>query len=467
MRRLIAIIGLLALVLVACGDDVGDGGPVTTLPDSPGSSTTTDTTAPGTGTTTTTTPPPTTQPVGERFVQVYLVQDSAYAKAVTRTVPGTLDVAANAVRALIAGPTASEAEAGLSTAIPEDTLLLGIDISGGIATVDLSQEFEQGGGTFGMTSRLAQVVYTLTQFDTVDEVVFWIDGELVTVFSGEGILLEEPVGRSDYESALPLSAPAARWTQSDLPSLEGVPLDEQRRVVLVTSDDVLNVRSGAGVDNEITGMLAPGAVVRVTGQRRAVGTSTWLEIVTPDGSGWVNGRFLGAVVSDAVFAADPKVLALLQQMAEIMADDGDLTSVVSSRGLYVAHNAPPIRFDVDQLATVMTDTTTYKWGSAALEPGSPEIPSRTFAEAIGDRFVSTFVDDDVSLMRDTAEVGGNGIPAEYAIPFEFEGFHFVSVYDSGDDPQYGGLDWTAWYVSIDYESGEPRVVGLTVNEWSP
>ncbi len=466
MRRLVVIISVLALVLVACGDDVGDGGAVTTLPNSP-SSTTTDTTAPGSGTTTSTTPTQTTQPVGERFVQIYLVQDGAYAKAVTRAVPGTLDVAANAVRALIDGPTASEAEAGLSTAIPQDTLLLGIDISDGVATVDLSQEFEQGGGTFGMTSRLAQVVYTLTQFDSVDEVVFWIDGELVTVFSGEGILLEEPVGRSDYESALPLSAPAARWTQSELPSLEGVPLEEQRRVVLVTSDDVLNVRSGAGVDNEIVGMLEPGAVIRITDEGRTVGTSTWFEIATPDGVGWVNARFLGAVVSDAAFAGDPKVLALLQQMAEIMADDGDLTSVVSSRGLYVAHNAPPIHFDTDQLAILMTDATTYKWGSAALEPGSPEIPSRTFAEAIGDRFVSTFVDDDVSLMRDTVELGGNGNIAEYAIPFEFEGFHFVSVYDPGDEARYEGLDWTAWYVSIDYEDGEPRVVGMTLNEWAP
>lgn len=53
------------------------------------------------------------------------------------------------------------------------------------------------------------------------------------------------------------------------------------------------------------------------------------------------------------------------------------------------------------------------------------------------------------------------------IPYELRGFNFVSAYDPGDDQQYGGLDWTAWYVSIDYENGEPVVVGLTLNEWSP
>jgi hypothetical protein len=115
----------------------------------------------------------------------------------------------------------------------------------------------------------------------------------------------------------------------------------------------------------------------------------------------------------------------------------------------------------------MSDATTYRWGSAALSPDDPEIPQRTFAEAVGDSFVSVFDDPDVSVKYDEAELGGNGIPAEYAIPFEFDGLHFVSLYDSGDDPQYGGLDWKAWYVSIDFEDGEPVVVGLTVNEWSP
>lgn len=461
MRRLIAVITVLAMALAACGDDVGDGGPVTTV--APDTTTTTPSTPSTTGGETTTT----TEPVGERNLQVWFVQDGLYARAVTRTVPGTVDVATNAIEALIDGPTAAEIEDGLATAIPADTLLLGVDIADGVATIDLSSEFEQGGGTFAMTSRLAQVVYTLTQFDTVDEVVFWIDGEVVTVFSGEGLLLDGPVDRSDYESALPLNAPAELFGQSDLPSIDGVPAGELGRVVLVAEDDVLNARSGAGVDNPIIAMLEPGVVVRLNGSDATVGSSRWVEIALPEASGWVNARYLGAVVSDTEFAGDEAVLDLLERMSEIMAADGDLSDVISSRGLYVAHNAPPIHFEPDTLDTLMTDATTYKWGSAALGADSPELPSRTFAEAVGDRFVSAFDDTDTSLRFDEAELGGNGIPAEFVIPFEFEGFHFVSVYDPGDDEQYGGLDWTAWYVSIDYEDGEPVVVGMTVNEWSP
>ena len=53
------------------------------------------------------------------------------------------------------------------------------------------------------SSASRQVVYTLTQFSTVKSVVFQIDGETVTVFGGEGIVLDGPVGRADFHDQLP------------------------------------------------------------------------------------------------------------------------------------------------------------------------------------------------------------------------------------------------------------------------
>src|SRR5690606_35283550 len=71
-----------------------------------------------------------------------------------------------------------------------------------IATVDLSAEFESGGGSFSVMARLAQVVFTLTQFPTVDTVQFLLEGEPVEVFSGEGVILDGPIGR-DFEEIQP------------------------------------------------------------------------------------------------------------------------------------------------------------------------------------------------------------------------------------------------------------------------
>jgi hypothetical protein len=55
-----------------------------------------------------------------------------------------------------------------------------------------------------MQMRLGQVVYTLTQFPTVEGVRFELDGRPVDVFSGEGIILDHPVSRADYDDLLPV-----------------------------------------------------------------------------------------------------------------------------------------------------------------------------------------------------------------------------------------------------------------------
>jgi spore germination protein GerM len=152
---------------------------------------------------------PTATPAGTTIVRAYFVLGSATGNEglvpVLREVPTTKAVATAAVRELLAGPSSVEraASPAISSAIPAGTTLLGITIADGVATVDLSREFESGGGTESMLSRLAQVVYTLTQFPTVQGVRFELDGRPVTVFGGEGIMLDDPVGREDYYEQLP------------------------------------------------------------------------------------------------------------------------------------------------------------------------------------------------------------------------------------------------------------------------
>jgi spore germination protein GerM len=155
------------------------------------------------------TPPasPTATPAGTTIVRAYFwlegPQGTAGLVGVLREVPETRAVATAAMNALVAGPTAAERDGGISSAVPAGTQLLGISIENGIATVDLSSEFESGGGSASVLTRLGQVVYTLTQFPTVDSVVFRVEGRTVTVFGGEGVILDGPVARDDYHDLLP------------------------------------------------------------------------------------------------------------------------------------------------------------------------------------------------------------------------------------------------------------------------
>lgn len=123
---------------------------------------------------------------------------------VVREVAETQAVAGAAMNALLAGPTVDESAGRVITSgVPAGSRLLGLSITDGVATVDLSAEFESGGGSTSVFVRLGQVVYTLTQFPTIQAVVFRIEGRPVTVFSGEGIVLDGPIGRRDYEDLLP------------------------------------------------------------------------------------------------------------------------------------------------------------------------------------------------------------------------------------------------------------------------
>lgn len=120
-------------------------------------------------------------------------------------------VAAGAIEALLLGPSGEEAAEGIASAIPAGTRLNGVTISDGVATVDFGDSFDDGGGTTSMSMRVAQVVFTLTQFDSVRAVTFEMDGRKLDVLGGEGILLEEPQTREmweDYSPAVLIEHPA-------------------------------------------------------------------------------------------------------------------------------------------------------------------------------------------------------------------------------------------------------------------
>ena len=183
-RALVAVLALAVLVLVACGDDDGDD-----------AATTTTTTAATSSTTTATTAEPAEAP---RLVSVYLLRGEHLGVGEARTA-ATSGVVGEALRALLAGPTDFEREIGFTTAIPPGTELRGVDLDGDTARVDLSAAFTSGGGSASMQARVAQVVHTATQVDGVERVRFLVEGEEVESIGGEGVMVDEPLGRDAFE----------------------------------------------------------------------------------------------------------------------------------------------------------------------------------------------------------------------------------------------------------------------------
>ena len=111
------------------------------------------------------------------------------------------------MEALLQGPDELEVEIGWGTAIPPGTELVDLAVSDGNATVDLSAEFEEGSGTLAEFMRVGQVVFTLTQFDSIDTVTFRIEGQDRTALASHGIDVSSPVDRDDFEGVRALVMP--------------------------------------------------------------------------------------------------------------------------------------------------------------------------------------------------------------------------------------------------------------------
>ena len=243
----VALIATLALAVGSCGTDESAGSTTTESPTSTVPVTTTST-APAT----TTTVSSTTTSVSTVGRVVYFLLDEVgggtggpFLVPVYREGPESDDAASDAVELLLAGPTADETAGipAMHTAIPEGTSLLGLSVDDGVATVDLSSEFDDGGGSAGMFARLAQVVFTVTRATGVGEVAFDIAGEPVTVFSSEGIELNRPQTRADYYDWLPaifVDSPA--WGEPVTSPIEVQGLSnvfEAVSQIMLTNDDGL------------------------------------------------------------------------------------------------------------------------------------------------------------------------------------------------------------------------------------
>ena len=191
-RRLAWVAGALAAAgaLGACGVPI-DGQPAELSRSGvpfhlldPSSPTTTSTTAPS--------------PI-EVPVKIFLVGANGHLVARDRDVPVSAPDLVTVLSALVVGPTDAEAAAGLGSAIPAQTTVLGATISGGVATVNLGLTFGQLVGP-PQIQAVAQVVFTAAALPGVAGVMFQLAGQPVEVPVASGA--QVPVANTSQFASL-------------------------------------------------------------------------------------------------------------------------------------------------------------------------------------------------------------------------------------------------------------------------
>ncbi len=205
-------------------------------------------------------------------------------------------------------------------------------------------------------------------------------------------------------------------------------------VVLVQEDDVLNVRSGAGVQYPILDTLHPQATgIRLTGKRQPVGESLWVEILRPvGGTGWVNAFYLTEEVKPERFCADARVNQLIADfVGAVLARDGQaLAQLVSPQhGLMIRYEwwNPEVSYRTrGEVEAIFNETTERFWGN---EDGSGFPIRGSFRDVILPRLMN-ILDAEYSLHCNILEVGVSvgGTAGLVVLPYEYANFRYVALY---------------------------------------
>jgi hypothetical protein len=139
-------------------------------------------------------PSPTATPTSNRKVtyQLWFTQNGKLfvTKRTELFAPG---VAQLSLDGLFKGPTTTERNAGIETAMPSVGTADILDLTSGLATVQMSSTFFEETGAANRMRR-AQVVYTLTQFSTIRRVRFAM---------ADGNVLPKAWSRADFGGLLP------------------------------------------------------------------------------------------------------------------------------------------------------------------------------------------------------------------------------------------------------------------------
>lgn len=178
---------------------------------------------------------------------------------VAREADRTVAVARASMDQLLAGPDQGERSGvpSISTMIPAGTRLLGLSILNGTATVDLSSEFGATDDSATVAQRAAQVVFTLSRFESVSKVVFRQEGRSVAIQTGIGDLVDRPVGIDDYlefAAALSVESPVYGGTGGNPMRVTGFgAVFEATFEYALTDDDGLIIAEGMAMTDNGTG----------------------------------------------------------------------------------------------------------------------------------------------------------------------------------------------------------------------
>ncbi|HSO10742.1 MAG TPA: SH3 domain-containing protein, partial [Anaerolineales bacterium] len=234
-------------------------------------------------------------------------------------------------------------------------------------------------------------------------------------------------------------------------------------VILVAENDVLNIRSGAGVSNPVVGSFPPDAInVMRTGPTAKADGAEWVEVQNPSGgTGWVNSSYLTEYFSHDAFCADTRITSLIQQLKTSMnQSDGlilsQLTSPKHGINVHLWAYQPAANLTPAKAVNAFTSTEIYNWGSGPR--GEPDYG--TFKDIIQPKMLDT-------LNAPNMETYCDNLTKVFPLyrPWPYPNIHYYNLYKPGTPGI--DLDFRTWLIGVEYINYQPYIHSMVNIVWEP
>jgi spore germination protein GerM len=133
--------------------------------------------------------------VKDKFIEVFFTKSTKTGNvyvAVSRKKPKNISEIEYAMKVLLSGPSKSDIKKGLYSEIPSSTKLISVKETPMKVIVNLSSDFEYGGGGDSLYTRMYQLIKTVNK-NTTKPVYLYIDNKQASVIGGEGLMLKQPL----------------------------------------------------------------------------------------------------------------------------------------------------------------------------------------------------------------------------------------------------------------------------------
>jgi len=125
--------------------------------------------------------------------------DNGIYKKVEREYNTKEDKLTFAIKELLKGPNFVEKSMGAYSEIPKTTKLNKIKYEKNKVIIDLSTDFQYGGGTDSIYSRMMQLIKTAVNNTNNKKIYLYLDGKQVNILGGEGIMVSQPLTEKSLE----------------------------------------------------------------------------------------------------------------------------------------------------------------------------------------------------------------------------------------------------------------------------